>query len=218
MSDFSIIFNWLDFCGPLFACIVFWTVRHRIADDLKLVKWFCIIQLVCNSTAYLFDILNFRNYWIYELNMILSFLVLFWLFSRYLLDLRKSTSILLGLLVFTSIIVIYYFFGWDNTFNSYGMAICSMMIVAFSLYFFYTKLINSSEDVSIPNTSIFWCVVGLFTYYAGSFFIFISYKYIIDSDSSTAPTLWRFHNILLLICCLYISYGILCKNYRTILS
>jgi len=218
MSEFLNILNTVDVLGPLIACICFWLLKQKISFELELVKWFCLVQLVCNGTAFLFDVLQLKNYWIYELNMLVSFAILLWLFSKYLIDISKNKAKLIGAFVYLCIGTTYYFYGWDNSFNSYGMALTSVITVGFCLYFFYSRLINSSEELSIPDTSIFWCVVGIFTYFAGSFFIFISYKYLIDSDSSTVSTLWRFHNILLLICCLYISYGIICKNYRTILS
>lgn len=186
---------------------------------MSLILIFCLVQLFCNTTATIIErTINGNNYWVYKINSTASFLVVVYLFFKYLLQLKKSLFyILLCLYVLMSAALMMKGDGISH-FNSMSAAIESLVIVSLCLYFFYARLINTLEEISIPETSIFWCVVGIFTYYAGAFFIFISYKYLIDSDSSTVGVLWRFHNILLFICCLYISYGVLCKNYRTILS
>ncbi|TXI33300.1 MAG: hypothetical protein E6Q58_02950 [Niabella sp.] len=210
--------NFVDVLGPLIAIVSFIKVKHKISPELMFVKLFCIVQLACNTVGIVLDILIIQNYWVYELNMLLSFGILLFLFGKYLLHLKNSIIYLLAFLVIISNTITHYFYGWAATFNSYGYALISIVIVLFCLYFFYYRLINTPEEVSVPDTSIFWSIVGIFTYYAGAFFIFISYKVLIATESSSLGILWRFHNILLLICCLYISYGVICKNYRTILS
>lgn len=197
-----------------------------LSKEVFLILLFCLIQFVCNITATIIErwayttrfLLLQSNYWVYKLNATTSFLVLLTLFLKHLLH-CKPVVFYAALMVYATISVFLILNGDGiSQFNSMSSAFESIVIVALSLYFFYSKLINTREEISIPDTTIFWCVVGIFTYYAGAFFIFISYKYVIDSSRSTLGTLWRFHNILLFICSLYISYGILCKNYRTILS
>lgn len=213
------ILNTLDSVGPAIACSFLLLHRKKLSDDIIIILIFCLIQLLCNTVATFMDIvLKTNNYWVYKINSTASFLCILYLFSRKLIQI-KSTSFYLLLTGYIAISVILMSKGdgiWQ--FNSISAAVESIIIVGLCLYFFYTKLINTSEEISIPETSIFWCVVGIFIYYAGAFFIFISYKYLIDSDNSAVGVLWRFHNILLFICCCYISYGVLCKNYRTILS
>lgn len=212
------IINFIDLLGPLIALACFWKRKAHLSAELRLIRLFCWVQVICNACAIVFDYADINNYWIYEINNTASFVVVIVLFARYLLGLKKYIVVILMVLLLACNLLSYYYSGGISVFNSYGHALCSLVIVFFSLRFFYTRLINMPEEVSIPETSIFWCVVGLFTYYTGAFFIFISYKYLISTDSATVALLWRFHNILLFIGSLYISYGILCKNYRTILS
>ena len=218
MSGLIYILNYIDILGPLIALLFFLVRRDKLPPELKLVQLFCWVQLACNLYASILDIADKNNYWVYEINALLSIGIALILFGKYLLDLKKGIIITLVSLLIICNLFSYRYFGGLSTFNSYGHALCSLVIVLLSLYFFYSKLINMPEEVSIPDTSIFWCVVGIFTYYAGAFFIFISYKYLLTTDSSNISILWRFHNVLLFICCAYISYGVLCKNYRTILS
>jgi len=222
----SQILNILDTIGPAIAVVFLLKSKKMLSREVILILAFCLIQLICNCLATVIErmaiptnfILLQNNYWVYKLNSTASFLVILTLFLKYLLHFKPSV-IYASLVSYAAISILLIINGDGiSQFSSGSSAFESIIIVALSLYFFYSKLINTHEEVSIPETSIFWCVVGIFTYYAGAFFIFISYKYVIDTSSSTLGALWRFHNILLFICSLYISYGILCKNYRTILS
>ena len=226
MKAISEILNVLDTIGPAIAVFFLLTSKKTLSKDMVFILIFCLIQLFCNTGATIIERAALQsdvhllknNYWVYKLNSTACFLVVFYLFSKRLIFFKPVAiyTLLLLYLTASSFLII----GGDgiSQFNSLSAALESLIIVSMCLYFFYSKLINTSEEISIPETSIFWCVVGIFTYYAGAFFIFISYKYLIDTDSSTVAVLWRFHNILLFICSLYISYGVLCKNYRTILS
>ncbi len=211
------LLNILDSIGPAFAGTFLLYNKRHLSSEMVLITIFCLVQFVCNSIATALDWADANNYWVYKINFTASFLVLLYLFAKKLVHLKPAT--LYTLLAFYLAISLYLMKNGDGVshFNSLSAAIESIIIVSLCLYFFYSKLINTSEEISIPETSIFWCVVGIFTYYAGAFFIFISYRYLIHTDISTVAVLWRFHNILLFICSLYISYGVLCKNYRTIL-
>lgn len=226
MKIIAEILNILDSLGPALAVGILVSYKRTLPKEIWLILIFCLVQLVCNTIATIIERLAIpnsffllqNNYWVYKLNSMSCFLIVLYLFARHLLHFRPT--LLYALLLLYALASVLLIIRGDGVFqfNSVSSALESIVIVALCLYFFYSKLINTHEEVSIPETSIFWCVVGIFTYYAGAFFIFISYKYFIGSNNSTVGVLWRFHNILLFICCLYISYGILCKNYRTILS
>lgn len=219
MKGIKEILNILDSIGPVVATLLLFINRKKLSREMYPILIFCIIQLCCNTIATIIEkVFDGNNYWVYKINATTSFLCLSYLFLKKLFQI-SNIAFSLFLFVYAVINMLLLFQGDGiSQFNSTSAAIESLAIVSFCLYFFYARLINTSEEISIPETSIFWCIVGIFTYYAGAFFIFISYKYLIHSDSATVGILWRFHNILLFICCAYISYGVLCKNYRTILS
>lgn len=207
---------YFDVVGPLMALTILLARRHVISKELRLILAFCMVQFLCNllSSFEIFTI-NGSNYWVYKLNTILSFTVILILFGKYLIPLKRSIVI-----IFVSVLLVLNIFAviagdGISAYNSNSAALSSFVIVSFCLYYFYHSLIRSSPEESIPSTAMFWCIVGLFTYYTGAFFIFISYKYLIETDPRTVSTLWKFHNLLLFICCSYISYGILCKDYQT---
>ncbi|MFT3903237.1 MAG: hypothetical protein QM727_08685 [Niabella sp.] len=219
MDSIIQILNKLDTIAPLSAMLFFLLKRKQMTRELFLVFLFCLVQFLCNLTATILDILRMTNYWVYKINTIFTFIIIFQLFTKYLFHI-KARSRIFYILVYLTISSLLLWYNGDGItqFNSISAALSSLIIVGLCLYFFYIKLIYSAEEVSVPETSVFWCVVGLFTYYAGSFFIFISYTYLTNSSASSVVVLWRFQNILLLICCGYISYGILCKSYQTISS
>ncbi len=215
MRGINIILNSLDVAAPLIAILIFLYKPRKVSNELWPIFAFCVIQLVCNLTASIFVSLQIKNYWIYKVNTILSFYFILYFFLKYLITLKKYAIGAIILFFLIAVTILYYLGDGTRNFDSGSAALASIIIVGLCLYFFYNKLINSSEEISVPETAVFWCIVGIFTYYAGGFFIFISYKFLIHSDPATIGTVWRFHNLLLLICCLYIGYGVLCKNYRT---
>ncbi len=215
-----IILNYADIFGPLIAISAFFYRNQKLSDEIKVIFAFCMVQFICNTLAtYIEVVFNGRNYWVYKVNTVLSFGLILLLFARYLLPVSRlwAAVIMLGFIILNVLPVI----RGDGitSFNSTSAAMSSLVIVGCCLYYFYAKLLHSSPENSVPSTIIFWCIVGIFTYYAGGFFIFISYKFLIENEVSKAMTiLWKFHNLLLLICCIYIAYGVLCKNYQTIQS
>ncbi|GAB3027726.1 hypothetical protein GCM10027051_35840 [Niabella terrae] len=218
MNFLYFILNNFDIIGPLFPIIIFLFKKKDFPPELRLVFIFCLIQLLCNTTAQIIGTgMKLNNYWVYKLNTIASFITLTLLFGKHLLKVSR-TKLTMMVIVWLLFSFIPFAFG-DGviTYNSYSAALSSIAIVAYCLYFFYIKLIQSSPEESVPSTPVFWCVIGLFTYYAGGFFIFISYKLLIEETTgNSVGRLWQFHNLLLFICCLYICYGIIWKNYQKI--
>ena len=199
--------------GPLVAIVTFIFSRKKITNELGLVLAFCVVQFICNIIASALSTYYIPNYAVYKINTVASLIILLLLFSRHLLQFNKKMNYLVY--AFIILVIIPTFFGEGITsYNSYSATLSSFIIVAFCLYYFSIKLLRSNPEESVPATAIFWCVVGIFIYYAGSFFIFLSYKYLIETDIKSIGALWKFHNLLLFIACISISYGVLCKDYR----
>lgn len=214
----SKILTRLDIIGPALVVFAYVASSRKKTPVLNMVLVFCLVHFICNAYATYIDIIDGQNYWVYKLNTIATLLIVMMLFSHYLLSFDKQKKWLLAI-SFLLIILLPAFSGEGITsYNSYSSALSSIMVVALCLYYFYIKLLQSSPEESVPSTAIFWCVIGLFVYYAGSFFVFISYKYLIETDSGSVAALWKFHNLLLFIACISISYGIVCRDYQTISS
>ncbi|MEN9684830.1 MAG: hypothetical protein RLZZ28_616 [Bacteroidota bacterium] len=103
-----------------------------------------------------------------------------------------------------------------SSYDSFLSTLGSIIITAYCLSFFYWRLVKETTKTGLTESSLFWIIIGIFTYFTGSFLIFISYKYLIVQDPSVVGILWRFHNLLLTIFCIYTIYGLTWKDFRKI--
>jgi hypothetical protein len=185
-----------------------------MARELHYIFWFVFIQFITNSIATVLEVFKASNYSVYVMNIVLSFVILSALFykidNRYLKKLIPAASIIF---IIVAVVSLCNGDGID-TYNSMISAMASFLITAYCLIFFYWKLVRDTKLSGLTENAFFWIIIGIFTYYTGSFFIFISYKYLIVQEAGLIGILWRFHNVLLTIFCIYTIYGITCKNYR----
>lgn len=209
------ILNYIDIAAPLLAFLFFLNRRSKMAKELHYVFWFVCIQVATNIGAIIMEkVFVVPNYTAYVMNIVLSFAVLSLLFYRMPSRTLKKVVPLAGLLFIAS--AAYSLSNGDGikTYNSVISAVASFAITGFCLIFFYWKLVNDTKTPGLTNSALFWIIIGVFTYYTGSFFIFISYNYLISKEFDSIGILWRFHNVLLTIFCIYTIYGLTCKNYQ----
>lgn len=170
--------------------------------------------MVANLAASILELCIIPNYSVYAANIIVSFFILSMMFYK--LINKKTDRMIIAASVFFMVCTVVSISRGDgiNTYNSILSAVASFIITAYCLIFFYWKLVNADRITGLTELALFWVIIGLFTYYTGSFFIFISYKYLIVQESNVIGILWRFHNLLLAIFCIYTIYGLACKNYQ----
>jgi hypothetical protein len=215
LKTINYILNYIDIAAPLLTLLCFIRPYKKMAKELHYIFWFVFVQFITNLTATLFEKVFFvPNYSVYVINIVLSFVILSTLFykidNRYLKKLVPAAS-----LVFIICSVISLCNGDGiQTYNSIISAMASFIITAYCLVFFYWKLVRDTKLSGLTEIAFFWIIIGLFTYYTGSFFIFISYKYLIVQEAGLIGILWRFHNVLLTIFCIYTIYGLTCKDYQ----
>lgn len=158
--------------------------------------------------------MKLANYFMYAANIILSFFCLVAMFYK-VINKIMDRLVIIALVVFAVCAVVSISSGDGiRTYNSALSAIASLVITIFCLVYFYWKLVSDTRMTGLTENSFFWIIIGIFTYYTGSFFIFISYKYLIVQETGAVGILWRFHNILLTVFCIYTMYGLACKNYQ----
>lgn len=64
----------------------------------------------------------------------------------------------------------------------------------------------------ITREPAFWFVTGFFIYYSAAFIIFISYSILTQQQKIDVNLLWRLHNLIFFIMCVYITVGYLCNT------
>jgi len=208
------IFNYIDIGAPLFTLLFFIKPFKQLPRELLYIFAFVAVQFITSLIATILEKLVITNYSVYLVNIILSFVILSVLFYEI------GNPLIKRLFPFTSLL----FLGFATvsiangdglgTYNSAISASASFIITAYCLIFFYWRLVRDTQYSGLTESAFFWIVIGIFTYYTGSFFIFISYKYLIVREASIIGILWRFHNLLLTIFCIYTIYGLTCKNYQ----
>ena len=216
------ILNYIDTAAPLLTLFFFIKPFKKLAKELRFIFWFVAVQFITNLVSSLCEMLYiwsnhsivWSNYSIYALNIVLSFGVLSYLFYQLNIPVIKKLAPVFSILF--TICAVFSLAKGDgvSSYNSILSALASFVITAYCLIFFYWRLVKDTRLTGLTNSSFFWIVIGLFTYYTGSFFIFISYNYLIAKEFNAIGILWRFHNVLLTIFCIYTIYGLTCKNYQ----
>ncbi len=208
------ILNYIDIAAPLLTLFFFIKPYKQLAKELRYVFWFVCIQFTTNLLAMILEKIKVFNYSVYVLNVILSFIVLSALFYQINIKVIKKIMPVTSLVFILCAVFSTATGDGIATYNSMLSAIASFVITAYCLIFFYWRLVRDTMSSGLTGNSLFWIIIGLFTYYMGSFFIFISYKYLIAEEFDSVGVLWRFQNVLLTIFCFYTIYGLTWKNYR----
>lgn len=217
----SIIINHFDILAPL-AALFFALCRknRRLGEHIWIVVYLCA-QLLINGMAkyWMYFHPNQPNCFIYQVNCCASVVILsvYFLF-KYLPVIKRpvyrisfissvvTAHVVLGLLVYNESSLV---------FNSHSFSFSAFTISAYSIMFYYQKLLNPVVEY-ITFTRSFWFISGLFIYYSGSFFIFSTYMVFTNVGNKHFSILWNVHNIVFAIMCIFISKGFLCKPYRKI--
>jgi hypothetical protein len=215
LETFTTILNYIDTAAPLLALFFFIKPYYRLAKELRYVLWFVLIQFVTNMVSMLLEnVFIIPNYSVYVINVILSFGILSVMF--YQINIPVFKRLVPAASMAFAVCAVYSLAKGDGigTYNSVLSAVGSFVITAYCMVFFYWRLVRDTGLSGLTELAFFWIIIGLFTYYTGSFFIFISYKYLIAKEFNAIGILWRFHNVLLTIFCIYTIYGLTCKNYQ----
>ncbi|NCI48388.1 hypothetical protein GWC95_00545 [Sediminibacterium roseum] len=209
------ILNYIDIAAPLLALFFFIKPFKKMVKELHYVFYFVLVQFATNTTALIMQtVFDVPNYVAYAANVILSFAILALLFYR--MNSRSLKKLVPVSAVVFTVVTVYSLWSLDgiDSYSSIVSALASFIITACCLVFFYWRLVHDTKTPGLTNSALFWIIIGIFTYYTGSFFIFISYNYLIQKNADSIGILWRFHNVLLTIFCIYTIYGLTCKNYQ----
>ena len=214
MNTIITILNRIDIAAPFLALLFFIKPYKLLSKELRYIFWFVFVQFITNVLAIVLETFKLANYSVYAVNIILSFGILSALFYRFnIASIKKLVPVATLIFLICTIISLANGDGIE-TYNSIVSAVASFVITAYCLIFFYWRLVKDTTLSGLTDHAIFWIIIGIFTYYTGSFFIFISYKYLIDREFDSVGILWRFHNVLLTIFCIYTIYGLTCKDYQ----
>jgi hypothetical protein len=215
MAILATITKYLDIAGPLLGLLLclYWQKGKRKAGGFPFVLGYLILQLVANVTAkYLGIFQQVNNIKIYQANAFFSLSIIglyFWdVFKQSLSHKRSSRYKFLAL---TAAAISLLLIGHEDTdtLNSLSLSFTALIICFYCVLYFINLLLNTAEDDLLRSTS-FWQACSLFLYYAGSFFIYATFRFFATEDPyGKFMILWSIHNALLFLSCIIL--GVSCK-------
>lgn len=211
---FQNILKYLDFISPLLL-LVYMLGSKQATWRRDYLFWFILSQVVLNGTGNILEEEKIANLYIYHINCVVSFLVLSEYF-RHLLVLKK-VNLIVGVICavfFICFIVDIMKLENFNSFNSYSYGLASFILTTYA-FIYYLNQISHPTGAVITKSKDFWYVTGIFTYYASNFFIFLSYNWLTkEYTTNIFALIWRIHNVILLLMCVYIFLGFRCKSSK----
>lgn len=209
------ISKYLDVVPP-FLLIVFALASSYVTFRRDYIFWYLVVQTLLNTISMIiYEVFDGSNLIIYNTNCVITFLLLSGYFAS-LLQFTDTKKVITGVSVLFLVVLFFNALKFEHIvdqFNSNMYGLAAFILVVYCFLFYLQNLLNPTKD--IVQTVDFWYVTGLLTYYASSFFIFITFNYLMQSNSqynTGIKILWPIHNILFLVMCGYLFKGMLCKR------
>jgi hypothetical protein len=212
-------FSYLDSLTPALVLLLI-LILHKYRRILwtkqdKLLLIFLTVQLVLNGLAITIELTRIfnNNLWLYHLNCLLTQAIFAAYFFQLFQDKARRRFVLYTSIVFLLAFIANILFVQPiTTFNSYTYALGAFFTVTYGFVCFY-KWMQGLPAFNILALKEFWGAAGVLFYFGSSFFIFISYEYLIRVTPKTVSILWMLHNVFLMIACIIFARAILAKEW-----
>jgi hypothetical protein len=175
------------------------------------ILYYLSCQFLFNGYANFLNELKQDNLFAYSLNFAWTQFLLSLFFIK-IYSHRYFTWILLAVtLVYqTNVLVALQSSSIIATFDSSSFGLVSLLVTLYCLLY-YARQLSELPTENILTVRNFWYVNGLFTYYTSNFFIFLTYNTLTRTNAANISVIWRVHNVVFLIMCVYFFIGLRCK-------
>lgn len=201
----------LDSISPLIVLLYVLSFRKLRGDNI-FVFYYVLMQFLLNLFSSIKSFINptYNNIWIYQLNALLSLIILTIFFQKtnpYAKNVYAKAMNLLFIILVCSIIC----YEKQDAFNSISYSSVSIIITFFCLYY-YWYLMKETPTQSLRQNPIFFFVTGLLIYYSTNILTFATYHTLtIDNVATNSiAILWKFHNFMLTVLCIFLLKGFAC--------
>jgi hypothetical protein len=192
----AIFFAYISFGSILIPLSIAVIDLRRAWTNLR---WLClilIISLASDLISLLFVQYSLNTYIIGNVYLIIQFSLLALLFRNNLqhqigIDIATIASIL-----FCLVNIINFQGAW--VLNSVSNVLTSLVLIGFSLYYFY-RLLNDLPIIHVQQLPMLWITFGVLTYYGGNFFLFLVNNYLTPGVAGSQRVMWILHNLLNII-------------------
>lgn len=205
--------KYLDVISPLLL-VLFALAQGKVTSGRDYIFLFVVVQTLLNGFAtVLYQLFDKPNLYIYNINCVVSFFILAAYLASILQFQRKYLlasvvfTLFIGFLIFNAVVLENFITEFNS--NIYGLV--SFLLVMLCFLYYLGKLKNPTTK-NITKSTDFWYVTGILTYYTSSFFIFITFNNLTQSNNNGVRYLWPIHNVLFFIMCVYFFIGLLCKR------
>ncbi|HEY8937432.1 MAG TPA: hypothetical protein VIM65_19540, partial [Cyclobacteriaceae bacterium] len=105
-------------------------------------------------------------------------------------------------MIFLIVNVCFFIFGMINllfyqksSINTYTLIAESILVIIFSLYYFYW-LLKELPTTQLQRLPMFWLNSGHIIYFSGNLFLFVFTSYLVNVLNNNLLVYWTIHNIL----------------------
>ncbi|MEQ1586222.1 MAG: hypothetical protein ABL895_10110 [Cyclobacteriaceae bacterium] len=175
---------------PLIWITYTWQYRDQ---KIRYLFYLLIASLLSDLIGLILFKLSLNTYIIVNFFLLIQFMICYQLLTE---EKNQSASVRIIPIGFLLIFVVNYFFIQSpGVFNSYSNSIACLILMFFSVRYFYT-LLRDLPEVHIMRIPLFWIAVGVLTYYSGNLLLFIVNNYLTIGNNGSHPVMWILHNIL----------------------
>ena len=135
--------------------------KKRIGVWRLFIALFALIVLAETAGCFMYDILGKHNHWVYNINMILTDIFIFWILStaNSLQKERKAIYIVIILFFSTAVINLFFFEGLYH-YNQYTETAGDIIQIIISCFLFY-RLITEVAYRNLFSYEYFWLANGI---------------------------------------------------------
>lgn len=212
----SKIGSYLDVIAPLVALAFALFKREVWLREHFYIILFLVVELLLNTWCKIIMVYYAEtgNIYVYKINCITSFVILslFFIAKWKPAITKKQLYILRAFTLFISIALIL-IVRQEATFlfNSASYSLVSLVLCIYCIIYYMSKL-EKPDTEKITTHRSFWFITGIFTYFADSFFIFVSYRVLTINQHAVAPFIWLAHNAIFAVMCTLFLIGFRCKS------
>lgn len=197
---------YLDIAAPLLALLFLLLRKGKRAEGPAFILYYLALHFIANSIAKYLMLNQVNNIRLYQLNALLSLVILT---PFYLRELKKIIStekhqrlrkIAIGAILVQIPIVI---FEDSSILNSLSLTFTSLCICFYSLLFYFQNL-SKEEEINLQPSHSYWIITAFFLYYSTCFFIFIFFRLFTKTSVQNFADIWAIHNFIFFIsCCIF---------------
>ena len=214
------VFNIINICtiiSGVLPVLAAWYNYKNLDKTLKIVAAFLLVSSLFDWVLEIAELMKVLNnlpaIHIFIITSIVFYCVIY--YYTFFNPLLKNAIIVLSSVALIGVIVNMIFFEGIWEYPSNSNTILSVMMIVFSLTYFY-QLLNRQEFMHIEKIGLFWINAGVLLYFAINIFLFMLLKRIIQMHQQ--QEYYLIHIITNIIANLLYTGGLLCKPQKTTTS